>query len=405
MTAPLPFPARLAQAMSSQRLRTPLAAAAVLLALGLGTTAVMHARAQGTPAAAAAKPALTVTVATPQPATMARTLAAGGTIAAWQEASVGAEANGYRLAEVRVNVGDRVRRGQPLAVFAPEMARADVAQARASVAEAQAALAEAAANAQRARELDKTGALSAQQVAQWVTGEQTAQARLEAARAQLQVHELRLAQTQVLAPDDGVISVRTATVGAVVPAGQELFRLIRKGRLEWRAEVPASDLATIRPGQAVQVVPAGGGTLAGTVRMVAPTVDAATRNGLIYVDLPAPPAASDAPVTKAGMYARGEFAIGTSAALTLPQTAVLLRDGFSYVFKVAADGKVSQAKVTIGRRSGDRIELTSGLDAKDRVVASGGAFLADGDLVRVVDAPPKAPIAATAAAPASTVRR
>jgi HlyD family secretion protein len=72
----------------------------------------------------------------------------------------------------------------------------------------------------------------------------------------------------------------------------------------------------------------------------------------------------------------------------LPQTAVLLRDGFSYVFKLGPNNKVVQAKVTVGRRVGDRIEVTSGVEAAARVVASGGAFLADGDTVKVVDAAP-----------------
>ena len=88
------------------------------------------------------------------------------------------------------------------------------------------------------------------------------------------------------------------------------------------------------------------------------------------------------------MFARGEFAVGSSSALTLPQSAVLLRDGFSYVFKVGADNKVAQTKVTVGRRVADRIEVLGGLDATARVVASGGGFLADGDTVRVVPAAP-----------------
>jgi RND family efflux transporter MFP subunit len=171
-------------------------------------------------------------------------------------------------------------------------------------------------------------------------------------------------------------------VGAVVPAGQELFRLIRRGRLEWRADVPAVALAALKPGQAVRVTLAGGQVLQGKLRVVGPTVDATTRNGRVYVDLPFHPAA------KAGMFARGEFDVGSQAGVTLPQTAVLLRDGFSYVFEVGADAKVRQRKVTLGRRVGDRIEVTSPLEATARFVASGGGFLADGDLVRVVDALP-----------------
>ena len=330
-----------------------------------------------------AKAALTVTATQLERSLLATAISANGNIAAWQEAIVGAESNGSRLAEVRVNVGDVVKQGQVLATFWPDLAQADLAQSKASVAEAEATLTEATANAQRARELQASGALSAQQINQFFTVERTAQARLDAVRAAAQVQQLRLAQTQVLAPDYGVISARSATVGAVVPAGMELFRLIRKGRLEWRAEVVASELAQVQRGQAVRITAAGGALVKGIVRMVAPTVDAATRNGIVYVDLPQPG------TIKAGMFARGEFDTGSSSALTLPQSAVLLRDGFSYVFKLGADNKVAQAKVSVGRRVGDRIEITGGLDPAARVVASGAGFLADGDTVRVVGAPLK----------------
>ncbi len=331
--------------------------------------------------AGAARPALSVTTATPQLAVLPVRISANGNIAAWQEASVGTEANGLRLAEVRVSVGDRVKRGQVLAVFAPDTVQADLNQVRATVAEAEAHLADAAANAQRARELATTGALSQQQINQYLTAERTAQARLDAARAGARVQALRLRQTQVLAPDDGVISARSATVGAVLPAGQELFRLIRQGRLEWRAEVPSTELGRVRPGVPVEVVTPAGSRIAGKVRMVGPTVDDKTRNGLVYVDLPSP---GDA---KAGMFASGDFDVGTRQGLTLPQSAVMLREGYSYVMRVAPEGKVMETKVTVGRRVGDRVEITAGVDASSRVVASGGAFLGDGDLVRVVDAP------------------
>lgn len=358
-----------------------LAAATLLLAASGATALLVHAQDNKAPAAAP-RPALTVTVTMPLRVTVATAVAANGNIAAWQEAIVGAEANGMRLADVLVNVGDVVRKGQVLARFDSAMAQADLAQSRATVAEAEAHLAEAAANAQRARDLQPSGALSAQQVAQLLTAERTAQARLEAVKAVQQVQQLRLLHAEVLAPDNGVINARSATLGAVVPAGSELFRLIRQGRLEWRGEVAAAELAQIRRGQKVKV-DGGGAPVTGTVRQVAPTVDAATRNALVYVDLP-----DTGGRLKAGMFARGEFATGSSTALTLPQSAVLLRDGFSYVFTVGADGRVAQGKVTTGRRSGDRIEILQGLDEKARVVASGGGFLADGDTVRVVEAAP-----------------
>ena len=370
---------------SSTRLLLVATPIAVALAAVLVTVAV---HAADKPAASAApKPALTVTVTSPQPASVPLKIAANGNITAWQEASVGTEANGLRLADVKVNVGDVVKRGQVLATFAADTIAAELAQTRAAVAEAEATLAEASANAQRARELQATGALSAQQINQYLTAERTAQARLDAQRAAAKTQQLRLAQTQVLAPDNGVISARSATVGAVLPAGQELFRLIRGGRLEWRAEVPAADLVQLKAGQSATVTPAGGTPIAGKLRMVAPTVDPATRNGIVYVDLPQPGPA------RAGMFARGEFELGNAAGLSLPQGAVVLRDGFSYVLRVGPDSKVQQVKVSVGRRWADRVEITGGIDKSARVVAAGGGFLGEGDTVRVVDAAPAAPAA------------
>lgn len=340
------------------------------------------------PAAPVAKPALTVAAVQPRKESLPQRISANGNIAAWQEAIIGTEANGLRVAEVRVNVGDRVKRGQVLAAFAAATTLASLDETRAAVAEAEATLAEAVANTQRARGLQAKGFLSPQAINQTLTAETTARARLDAQRAALQTKQLHLEQTRVVAPDDGIISARRVTVGAVLPAGQELFRLIRQGRLEWRAEVAAADLARIKSGMSASVTPAGGEAIAGTVRMVGPTVDAQTRNGLVYVDLPQPDAA------RAGMFARGDFDIGTADALTLPQSAIVLREGFSYVLRLTEDSKVAQTKVTVGRRMGERVEIVAGLDAAARVVASGGAFLGDGDTVRVVDAAEATPAAA-----------
>jgi len=342
-----------------------------------------------TASAPGTKPALSVSLVMPQGGEWPQRLSANGNIAAWQEAVIGAESVGLRLTDVLVNVGDAVRKGQPLARLNSETIAADVAQTQASLAEARAAAEEAQANGNRARELGPTGVISAQQIQQWITAEKTAFARVEALKARLAADQLRMSQTRVLAPDHGVISARLATVGAVVQPGQELFRLIRGGRLEWRAEVSAAELARVKPGAVVHVTPAGGRTIAGRVRVVAPAVDATTRNGVVYVDLPAP---GDA---RAGMFARGEFDLGSTKALTLPQGAVVLRDGFSYVLRVDAQSKVVLTKVAVGRRVGDRIEIVSGLDPQTRVVAAGGGFLSDGDTVRVVDG-------ASAAAPAAT---
>ena len=377
-----------------------IAGALLVVALPFWLAAAPTAQAAADGAAKAATPALTVTATRATPGQWPLTLAANGNIAAWQEAIIGAEAGGLRIDEVLVNVGDRVRKGQLLARLQNETSGAEVAQTRASLQEAQATQAEAAANADRARQLQSTGAMSSQQINQFLTAEQVAQARVAVLEAKLKADAIRLAQTQVKAPDDGSISARLATIGAVVQPGQELFRLIRRDRLEWRAEVPAGDLLRIKPGMPVTLYTASGTPAAGTVRMVAPTVDAATRTGLVYIDV------NRARDARAGMFARGEIELGQSPALTLPQSAVQMRDGFHYVYRLGGDSRVTQTKVAVGRRSGDRIEITGGIDGQTRVVDSGVGFLADGDSVRVVDAPaanaqPKAPKSAPAAKPAA----
>ncbi len=338
--------------------------------------------APGTPAATA-KPALTVTATRPQLGRLPLQLRVNGSIAAWQEASVGTEANGLRLAELRAGVGDVVRSGQVLATFAGASVQADVALARAQLQEAQANAQEAAGNAARARTLKDSGALSTQQINQYLTLEQTAQARVAAAKAALDVQQLRLKHTQVLAPDRGVISARSATIGSVVPAGTELFRMIRQGRLEWRAEVTSSELGRIKPGMSALVTVASGAELRGTVRMIGPTVDNQTRTALVYVDLPTTKGMSGP--ARPGMFASGSFELGDSSALLVPQTTLVLRDGFSYVYKLDDDNRVSRIKVQTGRQAGDHIEITSAFDANTRLVASGAGFLNEGDLVRVVD--------------------
>ncbi|MFW1838668.1 efflux RND transporter periplasmic adaptor subunit [Acinetobacter gyllenbergii] len=335
----------------------------------------------------AQKAALTVTVVSPQQQNWQQTFTANGNIAAWQEVVIGSELSGQRLTRVNVNVGDEVRRGQILAEINSETIRADLAAAKASYAEAQAVLADAITNNKRIQQLKNTGAISAQESTQYQTSQATAQARLDAAKAQIESNQLRLAQTQVVSPDNGVISARTATVGSLAQTGQELFRLIRDHRLEWRAEVTTSDLYKLKQGMTAHIVspdPAQP-AVTGKVRMIAPVIDPQTRYGLVYVDIPTTQA------VRMGMFVKGEFDLGQKLALTVPQTALLLRDGFSYVFIVNDKNRVTQQKVTVGRRLGDRVELLN-LPANVKVVSSGTGFLADGDLVTIAKEIPETPL-------------
>lgn len=324
-------------------------------------------------------PSLTVTTTSLKNASVPLHIPAVGNIMAWQEAIIGSETNGLRLAEVKVNVGDWVKRGQTLAVFVSEIVVADLDESEAAYSEAEALFTEAESNANRARALNATGALSNQQIEKLLITEKTARARLNALRAVAQKQRIRLAQTKVLAPDDGVISSRTATLGTVLSPGQELFRLIRQNRLEWRADVTSQDISQLSIGQVALVSPNGGKPIKGKLRVIGPQADSISRNVTVYVDIP-----SSAHV-RAGMFARGEFQIGTSQVLTLPITAVQHRNGSNYVFCVDQNFKVTQKAIAVGRRFGEFFEVVSGIDTTAVVVEAGGAFLNDGDQVKVVN--------------------
>ena len=329
------------------------------------------------------KAALTIEWVTPVRANLPITLSANGSISAWQEAVISAELSGIRLVEIQAQVGDRVKKGQVLALFDRERVASDLENSEAMLAEAEATLQEARDNARRVRQIIDEGALSALQAGQYLTGEKTAEARMRAAKAQVEIQRLRMRHTQVLANDDGIVTQRSAVLGGVTVEGQELFRLIRQQRLEWRAEVTATELPRIRVGTKVSLRVPDIGNLEGVVRMVGPGLDPSSRFGIIYVDLPG---ASDRGF-KPGMYAHGDFSVGTAEGLTIPRTAITLRDGFSYAFKVveARDGmaRVEEVKLNLGRTDGDAIEVLEGLSAEDHIVRAGGAFLADGDRVRI----------------------
>lgn len=370
---------------------TALSAALLLAALGACGKAedkpAADVKSKNAPNAAAERPALTVKLVQPSSANVTRSILANGNVAAWQEASVGAELTA-RVESVSVQVGDKVRHYQELARFASDIAKAEHGQLVALEREAEATYADAKLAAARARKLEQDGFMGAQMSSQYYTQEMTAKARLEQHKATRFASDLRLQNAVVRANSDGVISRVDVVVGSLVSAGTPMFRLIQDGRLEWRAEVTAADLAAIKNGMRVTVDLGNGLTVAGRVRNVAPTVDLQTRAALVYVDLE--PNAQ----ARAGVYASGSIHTGEGEALLVPQSALVLRDGFSYAMKVGADKRVQQTVVQLGRRQGDMVEIISGLKASDRVIATGGAFVSDGDTVNVVNAGPAAPAAA-----------
>jgi len=349
--------------------------AAGLLAAAL----TLPALAQAPAAAGKGGAGMAVSVTTPRAEQVSRTVVATGSVFAWQEAVIGSEVGGYRVAEVRVDVGDKVRKGQELVRLADEMLVAELASKKAARAQAEAQLINAASNLRRAESLEGSGAVSDSERERLKSEDLAARARVEAAVSDLTTTELKLRYTRVVAPDDGVVTSRSVVVGQIPQAGGEMLRLLRQGRVEWRAEIPEGRLREVKAGQSARVTTADGVELVGKVRTVAPTVQSGTRTGLVYVDLPKPEGA------RPGMFARGEIEISKSAAVTLPLASVIVRDGYSYVFVVNDRQGVERRRIQTGALRNARIEVLSGLERTDRVVERGAGFLKDGDTIRVVE--------------------
>lgn len=326
---------------------------------------------------------LTVGAVTPELQTWPQLVLASGPLAAWQEVIVAPQTGGLQLVELKVDVGTQVKRGQLLARLANDRLLSDERKQEAVVAQARAALEQAQSNLKRARLVEGSGALSAQRFEEYRIAAETSLAGLHSAQAELDSIKLSLSHTRVLAADDGIVSSKSAVLGNVVPAGTELFRLVRQGRVEWRPELDAQQLEAVRPGRAARVTLTGGQVVQGEVRMVGPTLSSDTGRAVVYVSLPAGNGS-----VRPGMFGSGQIELDDKPALTLPASAVVMRDGRAYVYLLGAEDKVTSRAVVTGRRRGDRVEVVSGLREGSRVVASGGAFLSDGARVTVAAASP-----------------
>lgn len=327
----------------------------------------------------APRPALTVTAASASNRDWPAEIEASGAIAAWQEATVAARVAGLPLVEVRADVGDVVRRGQLLARYDDATVRADLARAEAALAQAEANAQSAAANRDRALGLQPTGAISAQELLQIKTQAAAAAAQVAQARAGVTAARLTLEHTRILAPDDGVVASRSAMLGAVAGSGTELFRLIRRNRLEWRAELGAAQLGRVAPGMRARLTLPDGSTATGKLRQVAPALEGSSRLGIAYVDL------DPGSHARAAMYASGRLEAGRRSVVTVPAESIVIRDGRSYVAALAGE-RVRMVAVETGSRRDERVEIVRGLAAGASVVARGAGFLQNDDLVRVAPA-------------------
>lgn len=320
---------------------------------------------------------LAVTLAPATMRALARDVRVSGPVSAFEEMQLGVEVSGLRVTALNVDVGQAVRAGDVLLSLDHRSLDSELAQARASLAEADAALALATVNLERGSKLAATQLIAASEVDQLRATRTQSEARRATARAQRDAAQLRRDFADLRAPADGIVSKRLVQPGQVVAAGTELLRLIRDGRLEWRAELPDADLARVAPGARV-LIASRDGEVVGTVRAVSPGVDAETRTGTLYADLPEPGA------LKAGSYVEGRIVTGSGNALMVPVAAVVQRDGHAYVFTVDDRHIAHRVRVETGSAAGGAVEVRSGLRDGQQVVAEGAGFLGDGDTVRVV---------------------
>ncbi|MDX8497402.1 efflux RND transporter periplasmic adaptor subunit [Mesorhizobium sp. VK4C] len=368
---------------------------AVLVAAGV--VAMLKAYGRGTPepvvekAAPAQAATLTVSVETVASRQISSSVSATGTVAAWQEATIGAEESGLRLTDILVKEGDHVKAGDVVARLDDSLLKAQLAEEKAAVAQAQATLDSALSAARRADKLLASNAVSAETAEDKATAVKTGKAGVEQAEAAAERLQAQLDRTTIRAPFDGIVSSKPAVAGSIVEAGTELMKIVRDGRLEVGVLVPEKDLAAISAGQTATIVDAAGRTLSGSVSSIAETVNSTTRLATVYVGI------GEGSGLKPGMFARVTIETAASRQLTVAEAALVWHDGKPAVFAVDDAGKVSARPVATGTRQNGRVAIESGLSEGVSVVVAGAGFLSDGNFVRVTASEAKAGNAAGSA--------
>lgn len=351
-----------------------------------------------------AAPAITVSKVTTND--FVETAVVSGSLIPREEILVSPEIEGLRVLQLLADEGDRVKKGDILARLVSEQIDAQIAQNQANLARSVAAIAqaesqiaqaeaqakEAAAQLERAEPLKKSGYLSGATYDQRESAARTTAAQLVAARdgltaakadkaqVEAQGRELqwRRSNTDVTAPQDGVISRRNARMGALASSiGEPMFRIIQRGEIELDAEIVETELKNVKVGQKAVVNVPQIGDFEGKVRLVSPEVDKTTRLGRVKIFL------GSNPQLRIGSYARGLIETARSRGLGIPTSAVTFDQGTNFV-QVVVDNKVKKQAVRLGLISGDLVEVKDGLNNSDLVVTRAGTFLRDGDTVRPV---------------------
>lgn len=348
------------------------------LALAMAVLLAGACSAPDEPAADAAA-SLAVTLIHPTSRSIQRTVLVSGPVSAYEEMQLGVEISGARVTALNVDVGQAVKRNQILLELDHRTLDSELAQAQAALRQTDASVALAQVNLERGEKLVGERLISASERDQLRATLLQTQAQQSTARAQRDAAQLRRDFAELRAPANGIISKRLVQPGQVVAAGAELLRLIRDGRLEWRAELAEGDLARVQPGDAV-TLPSRDGEVTGRIRAVSPGLDSATRTGTVYADLPEPRA------LQIGTYVEGRIVTGSGTALMVPPASVVQRDGHAYVFTIDGKQTAHRVRVRTGASVDGFVEILDGVDATQAIVDQGAGFLGDGDTVRIVGA-------------------
>jgi HlyD family secretion protein len=322
----------------------------------------------------------TVTVTEVGVSTIPSTVSIIGTVAARYDMPIGVEGDGGRVAAVFVEAGDHVKHGQVLAHLNISVLEPQVANLEAALEQSRAEADLADAEFHRAQAVGASGALSAEETQRRKSSAVTAAARVKVASAQLAEAKARLARADIRAPADGIILTRNVEVGqTAMPGGEALFRLSKDGETELRGQVAEQDLPLLKIGQLVNVRLTGTSKVyPGKIRLLGAVIDPATRLGTAKVSL-----LPDANL-RPGAFARAEVTISNAERAVLPQTAVLNDAKGSYVLIVNLQGKVERRAVQVSGMVQAGVTISQGVTALDRVVATAGAFLQEGEVVKAV---------------------
>ncbi len=310
---------------------------------------------------------------------IAEQLTASGVLLPREEAAVGPEVAGYQVAEVLVEEGAQVSKGQPLARIDSGLLQARIDQAKAALAQATAVAEQSRAEADRVKTFDAKNVMSAEQIAARRFQARTAEAAVGVSRAQLDELLTQEQRLVVRAPVDGVVLERSIRPGDGASLSQPMFRIARDNLVELDAEVPEDALARIAPGDTATVSIPSGESIQGTVRLISPRVDPQTKLGRVRVSL------APNPQLRVGGYARVAF---NRAAIPVPavaERAVQWEADGPRLITIDDTNRAHPVSVRTGTREAGFVALVQGPPVGTLVALGSGVSLLEGDLVNPVE--------------------